>query len=1276
MPFLILFFFSLSLALFETTQDFDPARASPFKTRKPILEKQAEDFARAFLKVTADLQQGQQQGGQKVDAESTPPHTQQKILKRALSPSIAETLRTVFAAFLWHEGLIHDAMACASFLKFHPNISKDFSLLENIVEAEALTREQKAQQRHSLEIASTEAYLNMKPATLEALAIKSGNCCVHNRKRKTVRSNLEDGPGLRDKLSKETLPPALKGLVYMWDQLCCNFIQLAETSTTDSKERLKVRSQSEEKRENRTYQRNKKDDGSWCELCDILLPIPVTYHMRIVHPGCGKSSNGKGYNSIGNYCEGWAGNCGEGGQGASSWYLMCDACREKYHLNGKKNLEFNHMSSTSLQLSYNSTLIRSELFQIMKDNSMFLLELNSSNKSFNQTPKSHHQNQNEIFTIKERSIHQYGDGDDFFDYISNASFEDVSVRAAKLAATTTFESIWCPPDALSCLETLGARFDPSGDLFPDFPGGIAGDRIFSEPPEVNQFEQTPQTISKFHRSFSVEQGWLNQAGLSVAKPSNEGGTEVVMRRKKCTCGRSACDSVLLRHPSEHLKRLVPGNVLTPTKVQANINSTEDGATSLLHRPSMLFILEHHDLKKLKCLMKKKIQKTIGSIYSLQALNWIMRSVTQTVSIHDLMWWFVSALKPLLQFCGDEDALEHPVSSDQIGKIGDVQAQSLHNLLQTIAELTLMLPSGSALQKLSIQCFGIKFKASDHQFLHRSHVFGNISRILSKSEEQEENSYGSYTLESDTPVNLIHLIDITDVFEVTVSSRPAMLNSLIDNSTETFWESDEEDRNKPKLIEASQIKSSFLAKVIAIHVDNSRDIVTRVSTIFVYGGPSLREMNFITTVELDPNECGTWILARIDDDSFTHFRIEFRGNENTLRVRQFKVFGFDLKLGLRKPREMKATNAIYIQQTNCEIETLRVFRLLTNQVFGKLIVAPQATLATPKSRELSATLSPSAESLDLREHMVGILFSRSKLTQLQRQIIVHIVQAIQKETQRSREEWEAHVTIGTPKSDLAPLDNYIFELLSMVLALSGSGVGRSYLSHQHGLIRDLLTLLHTGSDRIQRQVIALFRRILSEISAEDFGSILGITKIPQPDYNIQLFNQSTETFDMHRIGIFDIFLSVIAKSLQIQLKTQTKPASKTKVVTMVKLGHFKLFDGSETRSKSSGGIERSKDTLSDQSVLMAATIYSDLYQSSSSCPESFPDVIFESAIDDKSARDELDDLKRTEDLYNFTSRWFMKGTTANKQAENMISFFKDMINVSTFVWDPKIRYFFS
>lgn len=103
--------------------------------------------------------------------------------KQALSPSIAETIRAIFAAFVWHEGLVHDAIACASFLKFHPTIPKTniYNWDKSVIES--LTKEEKIQQRHSVEIANTSNYLNARPSTLEALT-KSGYCCVHYRKQR------------------------------------------------------------------------------------------------------------------------------------------------------------------------------------------------------------------------------------------------------------------------------------------------------------------------------------------------------------------------------------------------------------------------------------------------------------------------------------------------------------------------------------------------------------------------------------------------------------------------------------------------------------------------------------------------------------------------------------------------------------------------------------------------------------------------------------------------------------------------------------------------------------------------------------------------------------------------------------------------------------------------------------------------------------------------------------------------------------------------------------
>lgn len=69
-----------------------------------------------------------------------------------------------------------------------------------------------------------------------------------------------------------------------------------------------------------------------CELCGDMLTVPVSYHMLKTHPGCGQSSNGRGYTSNGTYKSGWSGDCGEGG---IAWYLLCESCRHGYMKNAK-----------------------------------------------------------------------------------------------------------------------------------------------------------------------------------------------------------------------------------------------------------------------------------------------------------------------------------------------------------------------------------------------------------------------------------------------------------------------------------------------------------------------------------------------------------------------------------------------------------------------------------------------------------------------------------------------------------------------------------------------------------------------------------------------------------------------------------------------------------------------------------------------------------------------------------------------------------------------------
>lgn len=99
---------------------------------------------------------------------------------------------------------------------------------------------------------------------------------------------------------------------------------------------------------------------------------------------------------------------------------------------------------------------------------------------------------------------------------------------------------------------------------------------------------------------------------------------------------------------------------------------------------------------------------------------------------------------------------------------------------------------------------------------------------------------------------------------------------------------------------------------------------------VFSGASLGELNLLETVETESN-IGTWYSVLVRDESNTHFRVELRGVENNIRIRQLKILGYssDVKVNHDlNSTSKKNTNAHHIQQKYCELETLRVFRVLT------------------------------------------------------------------------------------------------------------------------------------------------------------------------------------------------------------------------------------------------------------------------------------------------------------------------------------------------------------
>ncbi|XP_028966426.1 E3 ubiquitin-protein ligase MYCBP2 [Galendromus occidentalis] len=916
----------------------------------------------------------------------------------ALAPSVAQSIRAVFAAVLWFEGLTAEAMKTTADL----SLNKDNAPL---LESSAADKGPKSQ--------------------FVALWNNILSLCMSSFNTKNGPPSLKDEPDVTQKdrkrgasVSKRPTAPNMFGNSAV--EAC---------STPGSM-------------------------VGFCDMCDVAGHQAITQHMRTAHQGCGGPSKGKGYNSIGNYCGGWAGNCGDGGTVTSCWYLLCEECRSKHKENDAKRKQCQNAILSGKIVSGSTVLSPIDLqekHKVAMQNSLFVLSLSSLS------------NCDKLLSLESNPF-----GMDRAD-VQFASLDSLGACAQKTKATQD------------------------------------GDQQL-----IEQFAHDYLSQGAVAELLSTERARHSMPPVMVNNPS---GASTPLGVQK-TFHRSVSISVADWRPSRPSPESAPSGTSEDDRLAAVVKNSTGS-------PVVNFIMSFcSDINALTATMIEAIRRLACRVYALQAMRWLLHSVSQPTCLHDILWCFVSSLSSGTTNPDKDDEnvclCNHPLEDlafacDQHMAF-PLQA-TFHQFLESISNLMAHLQTPSALQQMAVRCWCLRFTAQDHLFLHSSQVFSNISKILSHSEEASV--YSQRDHDDMHGVNIFHLQDVSSQCEISTSSRPAMVNSLLDNSTETFWESSDEDRNKTKFI---QIKGAQGVNIhyVAVHIDNSRDIQNRVNHIAFKTGDET-SLNKIKSEDVSLRHVG-WIGVDVEGGKVV--RIELKGPDNSLRVRQVKVLDHPVPI----VNGMMTADAI--QHSNCEAETLKVFRLLTSQVFGKLISGDAATSSGDGSN-------------DLKEHMVGILFSRNNLTHLQKQVCSHIVATIKKETQRVREEWEVSLSSSSPQ--LAPQsDAYCFEMLSMVLALSGSSVGRAYLAQQAGLLRDLFSLLHTGSARVQRQVTSLLRRVLPEVSPQVLASILQVPLLPSEDFTSIHGNSDDgrqDLFDTQRPGILDVLLACIAKAVTVQIKTK-------------------------------------------------------------------------------------------------------------------------------------------
>ena len=196
--------------------------------------------------------------------------------------------RSVFAAFLWHEGIVHDAMACASFLKFHPDLHKEMSKYANQQKQDKVrtrhatdsSKEINRRKESNMNINETRVRFNLPPQMLRSDSEKSdqsdkekGGEQAEQRKVRSMtgvdrhksESNVISLKGENGEDKESQLPPTLHHLVYFWEELSGSLSRILAEDMIYPSPALAMKAKKNEKKDvkEKEKKKDKKKDKAW-----------------------------------------------------------------------------------------------------------------------------------------------------------------------------------------------------------------------------------------------------------------------------------------------------------------------------------------------------------------------------------------------------------------------------------------------------------------------------------------------------------------------------------------------------------------------------------------------------------------------------------------------------------------------------------------------------------------------------------------------------------------------------------------------------------------------------------------------------------------------------------------------------------------------------------------------------------------------------------------------------------------------------------------------------
>uniref|UniRef100_A0A1I7W188 RCR-type E3 ubiquitin transferase n=1 Tax=Loa loa TaxID=7209 RepID=A0A1I7W188_LOALO len=892
--------------------------------------------------------------GQKPVAQIYPRSRSEQPMQ-ALKPSIADCCRTVFAAFLWHERLVKDAMVCSTYLKFHPELHS-ITYGQNRMELIMATP------LHSL----FTIWQEINAAVQTSIEQRSILLCPRTTRQFNVKP-IKPSPGTSRQGSSSA---------------------------------------------------QRKD---LCELCEEWHTTPVTTHMRMAHPGCGKYSGGQGYNSSGKYTNGWSGNCGDGGRPSAVWYLMCDACRSKYLLQTPSGHQ-QERSRRWQEFCASSAAAEITPEAVIKQNAMFLMELNACMEGESKDTST---------TTSGWTINLFPQASVLTPIMTSACIK-TDVGIVSQPQLSNARENCCPMRKISYASDPGPKHAGVG---------------------------THLAFSNYNPLYSKKR--LGSSPLTNA--SNQSELVNSIRRKMLEGYERRQSAEIVRSPSIALKSLLVA------VEQNNISGSRNFSTNVnvsLRRPVLSFVMERHNLARIREAMATAVARATFFAHSFRVWNWLLKLVSTESSVADILWQYLTAMNSYVPLCRwrknnlrlatNLRLLPHPWSVCYLaGPVANKMVQQLHSFLHTVA---VIVQSSGVDTNLRCLCFRVwTFQLTVHEQDLLSlicDVLTSVGNVLADSssdhswnldDSERKADYrslnnGRSSLPRKPQVDVKQMEDITGILRYEASSRQTMIGCLIDGNSETFWESGEEDKNRPRYVTVHCDIRSYKAMLITVYVDNIRDEGYRTCSVTVVTAESDGRRRKIHSECVDHQFIG-WIKCCIF--GLNYVQVIFRGTDPSLRIRQLRVFGTSTVLDVFNVQSFANRSLLKPSPSH---------QLLFNANQDDAFAVFQAIAAQAFSDEFSQK-----ESSTLRQQVLNLLFSRIQLQPLQTFVCSHMINALEREVSSLREKAKRNYS-------------YVCGLMEMLQKICASRQGLEVFGVKNNILIILSELLLFAPQAVQYRVL--------------------------------------------------------------------------------------------------------------------------------------------------------------------------------------------------------------